>query len=100
MAFPTFTKTWHTSPYAAISATRPELSTAGKSIFITGGGSGIGPGIAHAFATSGAKKITSKLKNENTKAGHPSHQHLITSTLVNSPANQNTHQSSAAQLLP
>lgn len=50
MAFPTYTKTFHNFSYPSISPTRPELSTAGKVILITGGGSGIGPRITHAFA--------------------------------------------------
>jgi NAD(P)-dependent dehydrogenase (short-subunit alcohol dehydrogenase family) len=57
MAFPSPTKTWHTKPYASISPTRPELSTAGKTVLITGGGSGIGPMFARSFAASGAAAI-------------------------------------------
>jgi shikimate 5-dehydrogenase len=57
MAFPQYTKIFHNFSYPAIEPSRPELSTAGKVVFITGGGSGIGPRIAHAFAKSGAAKI-------------------------------------------
>jgi hypothetical protein len=39
--------TLHTQPL--IDSSRPELSTAGKVILITGGGSGIGPHITHAL---------------------------------------------------
>ncbi|KAK0652583.1 hypothetical protein B0T16DRAFT_443775 [Cercophora newfieldiana] len=48
---------YHKTVYPAIDPTRPELSTAGKSILITGAGSGIGAETALAFAKSGAAHI-------------------------------------------
>ncbi|RMZ83010.1 hypothetical protein DV737_g1768, partial [Chaetothyriales sp. CBS 132003] len=55
--FKSFTKTWHNKPYPQISPGRPELSAAGKIVFITGGGTGIGKATAIAFAQAGAKAI-------------------------------------------
>jgi NAD(P)-dependent dehydrogenase (short-subunit alcohol dehydrogenase family) len=54
---PTFTKTWHNTTYSAIDPTRPELSAAGKTIFVTGGGYGIGASIVMSFARAGARDI-------------------------------------------
>ncbi|KAL7915342.1 NAD(P)-binding protein [Trichoderma velutinum] len=79
-----FTKTWHSKPYAAIDPARPELSASGVFVVITGGGTGIGKAIAVSFAQAGAKtvailgrrlekleetatEITSKAKNADTQ---------------------------------
>ncbi|PTB70306.1 NAD(P)-binding protein [Trichoderma citrinoviride] len=56
-SFPTYTKQYHHEPYAAISPTRPELSTQGKNVVITGGGGEIGAAMALSFAQSGASSI-------------------------------------------
>lgn len=52
-----FTKTWHSKSYPQISPHRPELNANDKTIFITGGGTGIGRATAIAFAQAGAKAI-------------------------------------------
>lgn len=55
--FPSPTKTWHSTAYPSISPTRPELSQKGKTVLVTGGGTGIGAATAHAFALAGASRI-------------------------------------------
>jgi NAD(P)-dependent dehydrogenase (short-subunit alcohol dehydrogenase family) len=54
---PSFTKVWHSKPYPSISPSRPELSAQGKTVVITGGGSGIGAAITKAFAAAESTKI-------------------------------------------
>ncbi|KAL7947977.1 hypothetical protein V8C42DRAFT_363477 [Trichoderma barbatum] len=63
---PTYTKEFHHEPYAAISPSRPELSTKGKNVVITGGGGEIGAAIALSFAQSGASNIALLGRTEST----------------------------------
>ncbi|KAK8079308.1 NADP(+)-dependent dehydrogenase [Apiospora phragmitis] len=51
------TNAFHKKPYPSISPLRPELSKAGKSILITGGGGGIGFHIAKAFSQASAATL-------------------------------------------
>ncbi|CAD6591509.1 MAG: hypothetical protein ASARMPRED_005468 [Alectoria sarmentosa] len=62
--FPSATPTWHNDTYAAISPSRSELSVAGKTVIITGAGSGIGRETAFAFANAGAKRLILLGRNE------------------------------------
>ncbi|KAK1243242.1 hypothetical protein MKX07_003870 [Trichoderma sp. CBMAI-0711] len=55
--FPSATANWRNDTYAAISPERPELSASGKTVVITGAGSGIGRETAIAFATAGAARV-------------------------------------------
>ncbi|PQE33602.1 hypothetical protein CJF32_00003463 [Rutstroemia sp. NJR-2017a WRK4] len=63
--FPGYTPTWHDKSYPYIAPTRPELSVAGKTIIVTGGGTGIGASIAQSFALAGAKAIGLLGRREN-----------------------------------
>ncbi|EXJ84731.1 hypothetical protein A1O3_05402 [Capronia epimyces CBS 606.96] len=51
------TKTTHTTPYPAISPTLPSLSQTGRTVLITGGATGIGLAIAHAFVQASASTV-------------------------------------------
>ena len=55
--FPSPTPKWHTETYQSISPTRPELSAKGKTVVVTGGGTGIGAETARYFAEAGASRI-------------------------------------------
>ncbi|KAK7959044.1 short-chain dehydrogenase [Apiospora aurea] len=51
------TKAFHKTPYPSISPLRPELSKAGQSVLVTGGGGGIGFHIAKAFLQAKAATV-------------------------------------------
>lgn len=57
VAWPSYTRTFHRTSYPSISPTRPELSLAGKTVIVTGGGTGIGAAIALSVAQAGASHL-------------------------------------------
>jgi NAD(P)-dependent dehydrogenase (short-subunit alcohol dehydrogenase family) len=52
-----FTKTVHRTSYPSIDPSRHELSQAGRTVLITGGGTGIGLSIGKSFAQAGARRV-------------------------------------------
>lgn len=66
MELPSLTKTWHNASYPAISPSNLALSVAGKTVFITGGGAGIGFATARAFAAAGASTVAISGRTEKT----------------------------------
>lgn len=59
------TKSVHRSSYPAIDPARPELSQDGRTVLITGGGTGIGFAIASSFVQAGAKAVIIAGRREN-----------------------------------
>lgn len=66
MEFPSPVKNYHRDTYPAIDPTSPRLTTVGRNIVITGGGAGIGVGLARSFAESGASSISLLGRTEKT----------------------------------
>jgi NAD(P)-dependent dehydrogenase (short-subunit alcohol dehydrogenase family) len=64
--FPSPTATWHNETYAAIDPSNAELSQAGKTVVITGAGSGIGRATALSFAKAGASTLVLTGRTEST----------------------------------
>lgn len=55
--FPSPTTKWHTKAYQSISPNRPAVSAKGKTLVVTGGGTGIGSETARHFAEAGISRI-------------------------------------------
>ncbi|KAJ5680858.1 Glucose/ribitol dehydrogenase [Penicillium majusculum] len=55
--FPSPTTKWHSEAYPSISPSRPELSAKGRTLVVTGGGTGIGSETARHFAEAGVSRI-------------------------------------------
>ncbi|OBT64257.1 hypothetical protein VE03_06763 [Pseudogymnoascus sp. 23342-1-I1] len=68
MSFPSWTHTAHHDVYPYTHPSRPELSSKGKVVIVTGSGRGIGRATALAFAKSGARAVIITSRSENAMA--------------------------------
>ncbi len=55
--YPSLLSEWHNAPYSAIEPTSPLLSHAGRTVVITGSGSGIGQATSLAYAAAGGSRL-------------------------------------------
>lgn len=61
---PSLIQEWHNETYPSISPSRPELSVSGKTVVVTGGGSGIGARMVQSFGEVGASRIIITARRE------------------------------------
>lgn len=66
MEMPSLTQVWRNASYPAIDPTKASLSVASKTVFVTGGGAGIGLATARAFAAAGASIVAISGRTEKT----------------------------------
>lgn len=64
----TFTKIYHSTPYATISPTRPENSASGRTVMVTGSTEGIGLAVLRAFVSAGADRVIVLSRRESALA--------------------------------
>lgn len=75
------TRKYHRKLYPAIDPTRPELSQSGKTVLVTGGGTGVGFSIAQAFVRASAATIIILGRREQVLADAASNMEEIAKSL-------------------
>lgn len=103
---PEFTPTYHHEPYPAISPLRPELSTKGKSVVVTGAAGGIGTAVSNSYMQSGVSDLflidlyeagLTTLKESLSKLGE-ANLHIVTLDITDSAAVKTTFEKIEAQV--
>lgn len=83
---PSLTQVWRNASYPAIDPTKASLSVASKTVFVTGGGAGIGLATARAFAAAGASIVAISGRTEKTLRAAKGTSKLHTPELKSSPS--------------